>query len=135
MPNEDATTALHAVTESGEHLVGIGDLRVLLIEDHGSWYAQGLELDYVAQGATMEDAKTNFETGLLATISENLRILGSIRPMLKAAPDEIWMDMLDPKAKARRYFHLSIHEPSKLTDVSAVLPFKGIHYLRAEDHA
>jgi len=132
MPNEDAT-ALHIANKSGDHLVGIGDLRVILIKEAGSWYAQGLEIDYVAQGSSIDQAKTNFETGLHATIRENLKIFGTIEGLLTPAPVEVWKDRLDPHAKAKRFYYASIHQIGTMNDVLDFLPFQGIDYLEAED--
>lgn len=134
MSSEDAT-ALHTRDKSGDQLVGIGDLRVILIREAESWYAQGLEIDYVAQGASIEQAKANFEIGLDATISENLKMLGTIEGLLTPAPVEVWKDRLNPDAKAKRLFYASIHQMSAMEDVANLLPFQGIEYLEAEGGA
>ena len=133
MSEQDAT-AVHIANESGDHVVGIGDLRVILIEEGGSWYAQGLEIDYVAQGSSISQAKANFETGLHATVSENLRIFGTIEPLLTPAPPEVWKDRLNPQSKAKRFYYASVHQLGTMDDVLDFLPFQGIDYLQAEGH-
>ena len=130
MPNEDAT-AVHVADRTGEHLVGIGDLRVILVQEAGCWYAQGLEIDYIAQGESIDQAKANFETGLHATIRENLKIFGTIEPLLTPAPPEVWKERLHPNAEAKRLFDASIHPTSTMEDVQDFLPFKGIEYFQS----
>jgi predicted RNase H-like HicB family nuclease len=46
----------------------IGALRVFIYNDDGSYFAQGLELDYFAQGESLEDVKARFFDGLLLTL-------------------------------------------------------------------
>ena len=135
--NQDTTTAIHAITHEGRHIVGIGDLRVVLLQEEGSWYAQGLELDYIAQGSSITEAKQNFERGLHVTVRENLKIHGTISPLLVQAPESVWRDWLNPKARTKRFSYIAFHdnsddrERSVLKDVSGVLPFQGIDFLQA----
>lgn len=131
----DNTAAVHAQTGDGGCIVGIGALRVLLIEEDSHWYAQGLEIDYVSQGKSIEESKKNFELGLTATIHENLRIHGTIEPVLAPAPVEIWKERLDPKAMAKRHSQISVHQIPTMQLAAAMLPFQTIDYLQTESHA
>ena len=81
----DETTAIHLSGE-GDHIVGIGNLRVYIVKDGDYWCAQGLEIDYLAQGKTIADAQKAFEQGLAATIHENLNLNNTIEPVLKGGP-------------------------------------------------
>ena len=54
------------------------DLRVLIVRDGQFWFAQGLELDYGAQGNTLEDAIEHFERGLAATVTLHVQRFGDI---------------------------------------------------------
>lgn len=132
---QDNTTAVHVITEHGEHIVGIGDLRVVLTQEGNYWYAQGLEIDYVAQGTSIEGAKENFENGLASTLHENLRIHGTIEPLLVPAPIEVWKERFNPGSSAKRYTHISVHQIRNLEQLESVLPnrlpFQGIQYLEA----
>ena len=132
---EDNTTAVHAITEHGEHIVGIGDLRVVLTQEGNYWYAQGLEIDYVAQGPSIDAAKENFETGLASTLHENLQIHGTIEPLLVPAPVEVWKERFNPGSSAKRYTHISVHRIRKLERLDSALPnrlpFQAIEYLQA----
>src|SRR6266446_5881477 len=63
--------------EDGEHqAVAFFNLRVLVVPDGKFWFAQGFELDYAAQGATVEEAKKHFMLRLSATIHHHLEIFG-----------------------------------------------------------
>lgn len=132
---EDNTTAAHASTDHAEHIVGIGDLRVVLIEEGNYWFAQGLEIDYLAQGSSIKDAKDKFETGLAATFYENLRIHGTIQPLLVPAPVEIWKERFNPGSKAKRYRPIPVHQIPDFerfgSALSSELPFQAIEYLQA----
>jgi len=83
-----AAKAVHAKkrTDKGTaHVVGIGDLRVMIVEEEGHWFAQGLEIDYAADGLSLDDVKRRFEQGLASTVSEHVKIYGSIQHLLRVA--------------------------------------------------
>lgn len=122
----DETMAIHAHDDCGEHhVVGIGNLRVILVPDGKYWFAQGLEIDYAAQGDSIEDAKKQFEDGLTATVQQHLRMFGNIEKLLKVAPTEAWLDLwTNAKARHSRYSQLSTHEIIRNT-----LPFDAIDYV------
>jgi hypothetical protein len=126
-----AAIAFQAKIKDGPSFVGIGNLRVVIMQDDDSWFAQGLEIDYVAQGKTIEDVKKHFENGLEATVDEHLRIFGSIENLLKVAPQEIWNEMFlgGTTNKRYRYSQLTIHSFEESLKKS--LPFDGIQYLKA----
>jgi hypothetical protein len=118
--------AIQASHPDGEHhVVGIGNLRVVLVPDGDAWFAQGLEIDYAAQGDTVEDAKQQFEDGLVATIEEHLKQHGNIRLLLNVAPNEVWNEMLhEPGAQRKRFSTVSSHHIIKeATD------FDGLEFL------
>lgn len=81
-----------ANTDDGSfHAVGVGDLKVMIINDsEGEWYAQALEIDYIAQGTDLEDVKASFEAGLKETVKEHLKLYGDITGLLKPAASEVW---------------------------------------------
>jgi hypothetical protein len=122
---KEITTAVHARSEDGvHHVVGIGNLRVMLFNDDGSWFAQGLEIDYFAQGTTREEVQGNFQTGLTATIDHHLKEHGHIRGVLQMAPVHVWKEVLTQGVGERfRYFQTSWHD-SRLE----VLPFAGVEF-------
>ena len=73
----EGTSAFH-LKDGTTHVVGARQLRVVVTNEEGSWFARGLEIDYFAQGSSREDVKRRFEEGLCATIDEYLKKHGSI---------------------------------------------------------
>jgi hypothetical protein len=126
--NKLPTTAFHGVSSDGSHhIVGIGDLRVVIVPDGDVWFAQGLEIDYAVQGSSENEVKRNFEYGLEATVEAHLRIHGTIEGLLKVAPPEVWKEFLgDPSGKKKVYSQITSHV------LQEKLPFDGINYLVAE---
>jgi hypothetical protein len=121
------TTAVHVTRDGGEsHLIGIGNLRVIIVPDSGAWFAQGLEIDYAVQGATVDDAKKKFEDGLSANIQEHLKVNGNIEAFLQVAPNEVWKMLFDKDAQAHSYSQISEHHVIK-----QATKFDGINYLVA----
>ena len=118
------TTAVH-LKSNEDHVVGIGNLRVFLVQEGQYWCAQGLEIDYVAQGNSIEEVKEAFESGLTATIHANIERHGTIRHVLKVAPPEVWQEIYDPEVLPRLYSQASIHQIKSL-------PFQMIQYLQRD---
>jgi len=106
---KDHAVAFHGNTAEGQ-VVGIGNLRVLLTQDDDAWFAQGLEIDYAAQGSSIEDVQHRFETGLEATIREHLKVFGGLSRLLKVAPPEVWQDLFsDVTVIGMRHSQVSLH--------------------------
>lgn len=130
--DSQSTTAFHGVSADGSHhIVGIGDLRVVIVPDgEGAWFAQGLEIDYAAQGSSEQDVKRKFEYGLEATVNQHLMINGTIEGLLKVAPPDVWKEFLgDPKGKKKIYSQITSHV------LQEQLPFDAINYLVAAERA
>lgn len=87
--SEEKVIATHTIKDN-EHQVAVTYLNVVMCEDGGQWFAQGLEIDYASYGKTIEEAKKNFETGLAATIHEHIKIIGDLSKFFKPAPAEAW---------------------------------------------
>lgn len=123
-----ATTAVHGKAGSN-HVVGIGNMRVV-IQQEGKhlWFAQGLEIDYAADGTTLEEVKVNFESGLCATIDLHIKAYGSIEKLLKVAPPSAWVELLE-EGKRMRYSQVSFHEGAGASCFPSSFPFTGIDYL------
>ena len=118
--------AIHAQDDEGNnHIVGLGNLRVAVVPDGKFWFAQGLDLDYGAQGNTVNEAKKNFETGLFETLKLHLTVFGTIEKLLKIAPAEVQNELL--YSSVTKFCHVSSHklEPKFLKR----LPFTGIDYM------
>lgn len=119
--------AIHAQHKDGiHHVVGLGNIRVLLMPDDGGWFAQGLDIDYAAQGDSLKAAKREFEDGLEATVHAHLQKTGDIRALLKFAPPEMWDLASDPAVQLRHYSQVTQHHV--ITENSK---YEGISYLIA----
>jgi predicted RNase H-like HicB family nuclease len=119
--------ALHADIDGAHHVVGFGNLRVVIVADEGSWFAQGLDIDYAAQGETIEEAKENFSRGLRATINQHLCSHSNIRNLLKGADPEtcrhLLLDSSFGTAQLKFFSQVSAHH------IHQAIPFSHIAYL------
>jgi hypothetical protein len=126
--SEKPTIAFEEKSKDGCSIVGIGNLRVVIVQEEDSWFAQGLEIDYAAQGTDIKDVKKQFGDGLAATVREHLKIFGTIENLLKVAPQDVWKDMLlGVTGKRYCYSQVSVHNLGK--ELKESLPFDGIQYL------
>lgn len=113
-----------------EHIVGFGNLRVVICQEGEQWFAQGLEIDYAADGTSLDDVKKNFEEGLAGTIHLHLKAYGNLKNLLKIAPPDAWEDWYK-EAKKMRYSQVSIHDLFEEDETPEELPFFQIDYLGA----
>lgn len=92
--------------------VSLGNLRVFITQEgEREWYAQGIEIDYLAQGDSLEDVQRSFERGLELTITEHLKTLGDIKRLLRPAPAELWAEFFARGPDGRfRFSAVTIHE-------------------------
>src|SRR5687767_2426909 len=100
------TTKEH--TYDAAFLVAVLDLRVMVTEEEGCWFAQGLELDYAAQGSSWMEVRKAFEDGLTATIDAHLKKFGHLDYFNVRAPDEVWEEFRTANYQPR-YTSISIH--------------------------
>lgn len=72
-------------------------LRVLISRaDAGGFVAQGLDIDYVATGDTVEEAQEHFAHGLLGTVQALIRRSRPLSALFKSkAPAEAWQSYMD----------------------------------------
>ena len=119
--------AVQASSDSGDHVVGIGNIRVLITRDGNFWFAQGVEIDCFAQGDTPEEAMKNFGLGFAVTVGMYLEHHESIGPMLKWAPMEVYKPLME--GSQYRFTHVSLHEiaPEQQLQVED-LPFTGLSF-------
>lgn len=68
----------------------IGNLRVLVLRDDGSWLAQGMEIDYASRGISLADVRSRFRRGLAIATFHHLRRFGKIDNLLQPAPKKMW---------------------------------------------
>ena len=66
-------------------------IRVVIYRPTGAdWIAHGLEINYAAQGETVQAAFDNFLEGLARTMIANFESFGTIDQLWNPAPDEIF---------------------------------------------
>ena len=116
-------------TKAGS-VVALGNLRVLITKQDGSWLAQGLEIDYAIDGDSVAEVKQRFESGLAMTIESHLRVHRHVDHLLKAAPPEIWAEYYAAKNTLRRFAfsQVSVH-----SSVQRHLPFEKIEYYEPKE--
>jgi hypothetical protein len=117
--------ALHT-TDGVEHVVGIGNIKVIICKDgDNTWFAQGLDIDYAANGHNLEEVKTNFQIGLKGTIDLHIKAYGHIEKFLRVAPQNVWNEFYAVATGTHyRYSQVSFHD-----DLSKTLGFQGINFI------
>lgn len=125
----------HVTNGEGKHAVVVNDLRVMLLKDGDSWFAQGLELDYAAAGSSIEEVKKKFESGFAQTIREHLLMYGNLSRFTQVAPQETWNEFFNapPETKHMVLSTLQIHdlvEESDLSELDVKLPFEKILFIQ-----
>jgi len=121
MAHEDSpAVALHGTMDDGQELVGFGNIRVLILQEPDGWFAQGLEVDYAAEGDSLEEVQRAFEQGFHATIDTHLRLYGGIERLLRPAPPEVWQELVTTRAQLKRYTQISLHR--------SLLPYEGFAF-------
>jgi len=125
------TAGFHAPQSgSGLNVVGFGNLQVYVIrEEDGVWFARSQEINYAAQGTSLEDVQRNFERGLTATVDEHLRVFGHIKNLLsQTSPRNVRQHLSERLPQAFRYSQLTVHAlPEK---IQKAIQFQNIAYIR-----
>ena len=97
MKSDEKFVVAHRASKDGKHLVA-AQLRVLVCpSDDGGFVAQGLEIDYLSTGRTVEEVKNNFASGLIRTIEAYIkrnRPLSGLFAKGRTPPEawELWLD-------------------------------------------
>jgi len=108
--------------------VAIWNLSVLIVPGEGRWFAQGIEINYGAQGDTVKDAQEHFQRGLLLTINQHLRMYGNVERMVKFASSEILKEAAQKGCSISRLSRVSFHEILDDAKAREAVPFDGIDY-------
>jgi hypothetical protein len=125
------------------HSASVKALRVMLLpEDGGHWFAQGLEIDYAACGASEKEATENFVKGLACTVCEHVAMYGNLSKVLVPAPKEAWEEYFNTPAEQIRKQDISFvakmeilkqakaDEPQQKATWDKFFPFEGIQFLK-----
>jgi hypothetical protein len=111
-------------------VVGVGDLRVIVLKRDGFWFARGLDINYAAQGLTLREAQRNFERGLEKTIDMHIQEFGNIDRLLSPPSPDVWKKLVHPTSLRFHYSQVSTHRLSdKLKDL---LRSEAISFIRPE---
>lgn len=124
---DNTTLYVEGEIDSGQMAVGLWNLHVRITNDADYWFAQGYEIDYAAEGSSLEDVKTRFQCGLSATIHEHLKIHGTAEKLLTPAPQEAWQALRDAPGSRHTYSQQGIYtfmDPSIMDS----LPYPAIEY-------
>jgi len=122
------TTAEH-YKEGAHDVVKIGDLRVLVVKEGPWWFAHGLEIDYTAQGTSLEEVKDRFARGLAVTAHAYIEKFGSIKKFLRPASADVLLELADASEKKLLTMStMSLRELQVEEPVQRALPFSGIHF-------
>jgi hypothetical protein len=97
----------HAKFEA--HFVAVWNLRVWVTEENGWFFAQGLEVDYAAQGSSLEEVMEIFHEGFVRSIDAHLREHGNVRAFLKPVSAEILMEFNAHKGDSKPVRTMSLH--------------------------
>lgn len=95
------------MTDLKAWVVAVLDLRVMVTQDDGLWFAQGLQVDYAAQGRSWMEVRKAFEDGLTASIDAHLRKYGHLKHFDQPAPQHVWQEFKN--AKQRAYSRITLH--------------------------
>jgi hypothetical protein len=129
---QSGSVAVHGSADDVHHVVGLGNIRVIIVPDGSSFFAQGLEIDFASQGSTVEETKKNFEHSLCATIEQHIKIYGHINGLLQPAPLPVWQELVADKIAMRnRFWLVSEHT----IEPRGKLPYEGIKYLVEQEAA
>jgi hypothetical protein len=127
------TTAEHYRKDDHEY-VKIGALSVLIKQDGDWWFAQGLEIEYAAQGKSLEEVKENFIRGLVSTAHAYLEEFGSIEKLLRPSSADVLREFSN--ASRRKLLRLSIeseHDVPELLEepeMRQAFPFNAVKFFQ-----
>ena len=109
---------------------GLWNLHVRITCEGEYWFAQGYEIDYAAEGNSIDDVKLRFQCGLSATIQEYLKIFGTATKLLVPASAEVWQALEDVPGSSHTYNQVGAYkfdDPS----IQESLPYSAIEYFTA----
>jgi hypothetical protein len=77
---------------NGERQAAAAVLRVLVMPTDEGFFAQGLEIDYVATGRTEEEVRDHFARGFVATVLSYMRRKRDLKALFSKSttPQEYW---------------------------------------------
>ena len=121
----ELTEVIHNHDDDSGDEVACSRLNVVLKRDDEFWYAQGVQIDYVAQGVNIEDVQAKFVEGLAETLLLHAQRFGSVEKVLRWAPESEWKDELH-----NEHYRVSFHafDDNETRQLAELLPFSGVLY-------
>lgn len=107
---------------SGQHTVSVGPMRVMVVPDGEYWFVQGLEVDYFAEGTSVDHALQMFVHGLELTIEEHIKMYGHVKKLTVSAPQHVW-DEFYSNAQLGKLKEIAPERSAAIP--AASLPFSG----------
>lgn len=104
------------------HTILLHAHRVVVFNDDGGWFAQGLDIDHFAQGDTQESAIGNYTESFEWMIQEHLDTYKSLRHIRVPAPKEIWTQAGNAEEKLQ-LSHLATYEVKVEDKVESLIGF------------
>lgn len=131
-----SATVVHTVNpKTAVQKVAFGDLKVVIVKDDDGWFfAQGLDINYAAQGRTLAEVKKNFGEGLGKTIGLHIERFGTIKKLLRPAPPEAWEITHVPSARHLQYSCVKLY-PFVPETAREQMPYTNIRYIESADEA
>lgn len=118
------TTFLHAKHEGGD-TVACAHLEVVISHDDDFWYAQGRQIDYIAQGHSLDEVQERFMYGLSKTVNAHIKKFGSVDNLLNSAPEEAFSKTaIEPTDFTLNFVRVYPKEYESL----GMLPFHGLRF-------
>ncbi len=104
---------------------------MLIVPDGKAFFAQCHEIDYAAQGETLEEVKSNFEKGFSATVFHHLRMFGSLDEMMHPVGGDMWQDLIGSTEGMKfTVSHTALHRVLNKR-VEVLSPYQNIEYAQA----
>jgi hypothetical protein len=128
--SKQKANVLH-VTAGDNHAVA-AQLRVLICPaEEGGFVAQGLEIDYCATGATVEQVQQRFAEGLLHTAERLVKRGRSLSALMKThTPRETWQEYLT--AAEQHELACATVFKYEADDVPAGMPFTSLAFCNSQ---
>jgi hypothetical protein len=117
--------AIHG-SQGDSHIVGFGNIKVIVCEDDGIWFAQGLDIDYAAEGSSLKNVQENFQNGFSATVGLHLQAFNTIENLLVPAPIEVWKEFTGI-GKHFKFAQIKSYDFSD--ELKSKMPYSGIDFI------
>ncbi len=123
MKEQDQVFMAHV--KAGDIHSVIAELRVLVMPTEGGYFAQGLEIDYVATGETEEEVKERFAEGFVRTVHANIRRGRGLNGLFKSStPPEHFQSYLASAMRPVLSCQVAIQLPEEARNlIPSVLSF------------